>query len=82
MSVLLLIKGSLFRVPPTPRQLERSLKEFVHYYNNERYHESINNLVPADVYFGHAERKLKQRKMIKNKTLEDRKKQDQKLFIN
>jgi putative transposase len=50
----------------SPEQLEQKLEEFVLFYNNERYHESINNLVPADVYFGQAERKLKQRKMIKN----------------
>ena len=48
----------------SPGQLKQKLEEFVHYYNNERYHESINNLVPADVYIGQADRKLKRRIMI------------------
>lgn len=44
----------------------------------ERYHESIQNLTPAEVYYGRGERKLKKRKNIKNKTLNARKKQYQK----
>jgi transposase InsO family protein len=35
-----------------PGQLEQRLAEFVDYYNLRRYHESLNNLTPADVYFG------------------------------
>jgi putative transposase len=35
-----------------PGQLEARLAEFVDYYNSRRYHESLNNLSPADVYFG------------------------------
>jgi len=34
-----------------PGQLEHSIDEFVEYYNNCRYHESLDNLTPADVYF-------------------------------
>ena len=33
-----------------PGQLEHSIGEFVDYYNNRRYHESLDNLTPADVY--------------------------------
>ncbi|MBK7800039.1 MAG: hypothetical protein IPJ53_13120 [Saprospiraceae bacterium] len=32
--------------------MERALEKFVETYNNERYHESLENLTPADVYFG------------------------------
>ena len=36
------------------------------------YHESINNLTPADVYFGRGQSILKQREKIKLKTMENR----------
>lgn len=62
----------------SPGQLEVKMEEFVKYYNFERYHESLQNLTPAEVYYGRGESKLKQRKRIKNKTLNERKKQYQK----
>ncbi|RLD35559.1 MAG: transposase, partial [Bacteroidetes bacterium] len=34
------------------------------------YHESLDNLTPADVYHGHGERILKVRKETKIKTIE------------
>lgn len=57
----------------SPGQLEVKLEEFVQFYNHKRHHESINNLVPADVYYGQAEHKLRLRKLIKSKTLNARK---------
>jgi transposase-like protein len=58
----------------TPEQLRNSLGEFVDYYNNRRYHESLDNLTPADVYFGRGEKILKARKDTKRKTLAIRRK--------
>ena len=48
-----------------PGQLELSIGEFVEYYNNRRYHESLDNLTPVDVYFGRGPAILKWRESIK-----------------
>ncbi len=53
----------------TPEQLRNSLEAFVDYYNNSRYHESLDNLTPADVYFGRGEKILKARKETKRRTI-------------
>ena len=53
-----------------PGQLEARLAEFVDYYNNRRYHESLNNLTPADIYCGRGQTILNRRQNIKHKTLE------------
>ncbi|MEM6891981.1 MAG: DDE-type integrase/transposase/recombinase, partial [Pseudomonadota bacterium] len=55
-----------------PGDLEAQIEAFVEHYNHQRYHESINNLTPAGVYFGRNKAILKQRERIKRKTLEAR----------
>jgi hypothetical protein len=35
-----------------PGDLEANIEKFVDHYNHRRYHESLSNLTPADVYFG------------------------------
>ena len=52
-----------------PGQLEEEIRKFVDYYNHERYHESLNNLTPADVFYGRGEAILKRREQIKRNTL-------------
>jgi putative transposase len=56
----------------TTGQLEVRMEEFVNYYNNERYHESLQNCTPADVYFGRQESIIKQREKLKRKTMNKR----------
>ena len=58
------------------------MREFVQYYNYKRYHESLKNVTPAEVYFVTAERKLRKRKQTKNRTLKARKKQYQNFKLN
>lgn len=57
-----------------PSELEHKLKDFVNYYNYERYHESLQNLTPADVFFGRGEQVLSKRKKIKENTIALRRK--------
>ena len=55
-----------------PGDLRQQIDAFVEHYNHRRYHESIQNLTPADVYFGRANAILKQRERIKQRTIETR----------
>ena len=32
-------------------ELRKAIGEFVNYYNNQRYHESLENMTPVDVFF-------------------------------
>ena len=55
-----------------PGDLRQQIDAFVEHYNHRRYHESLQNLTPADVYFGRGNAILKQRERIKRKTIETR----------
>lgn len=57
-----------------PGELKERLAEFVDYYNNRRYHESLNNLTPSDVYFGRDKKILEKRKSTKKRTMLKRRK--------
>jgi transposase InsO family protein len=59
----------------SPDQLRERINEFIQYYNHRRYHESLDNLTPADVYFGKKEEKLNQRRLCKVRTLRQRRNQ-------
>ncbi len=58
-----------------PWELEAALRNFVAYYNNERYHESLDNVTPADVYFGRQYEIVTERDQIKKRTMRKRKKE-------
>jgi putative transposase len=55
--------------------LKQAIADFVCYYNTQRYHESLDNVTPADVYFGRQQLILTQRQLIKQQTLALRRKQ-------
>lgn len=60
-----------------PRDLERQVAAFIEHYNHARHHESLDNLTPADVYFGRAEAVLLERERIKRQTIANRRLQHQ-----
>ena len=61
-----------------PGDLEQQIGVFVYHYNNHRYHESLNNVTPADVYFGRDKDSLREREKIKKQTIQYRRLQHQK----
>jgi transposase InsO family protein len=63
----------------SPEELAAAIKRFVAYYNYQRYHESLDNLTPADVYFGREKEVLSKREEIKRRTLMQRKQAHQQL---
>jgi transposase InsO family protein len=60
-----------------PGDLEARIDAFVDHYNHRRYHESLDNLTPADVYFGRGQTILLERERIKRATLQNRRLQHQ-----
>ena len=61
-----------------PGDLEANIEKFVDHYNHRRYHESLSNLTPADVYFGRGSTILLERERIKRNTIQKRRLQHQK----
>jgi putative transposase len=55
-----------------PSELQTHIDRFVEHYNHRRYHESLRNLTPADVYFGRGQTILLQRERIKRDTIKQR----------
>jgi putative transposase len=68
----------------SPDELRKALSDFVFYYNNLRYHESLNNLTPVTVFEGNAERILRQREVTREKTMRLRRKiyESEKVNVN
>jgi putative transposase len=56
-----------------PGDLKAQVEAFVDHYNHHRYHESLDNLTPADVYFGRADTILAERARIKRQSIQHRK---------
>ena len=56
----------------SPDELKNQIGLFIEYYNNDRYHEALNNLTPADVYYGRSRDILTRRKRIKKQIMIER----------
>lgn len=55
-----------------PGDPKRQIAAFVDHYNHRRYHESLGNLTPADVYFGRGDIIMLERERIKRETIRRR----------
>jgi putative transposase len=64
-----------------PWTLEREIARFVAYYNHQRYHEALNNVTPADVYFGRAKEVQTRREAIKQQTLQTRRQEHRQALV-
>ena len=71
-----------------PQELEYRIKEWVDYYNNHRYHESLGNITPSEKYDGLENKIFKERKKVKEQTMRLRRKangfmikQDKKVLV-
>ena len=66
--------------PPSglPDELEAQIEALIDHYNHQRYHQSLNNVTPADVYLGRDKAILRAREKIKKQTIRQRRLQHQK----
>ena len=58
----------------SPTELTERIREWVDYYNNDRYHEAIDNVTPADKYYGRDVDVLKNREKVRKQTMKLRRK--------
>ncbi len=74
------IKGEINLVPCAIfSELRQAIESFVEYYNHRLYHEFLENVTPADVYFGRRDGILARRKEARRKTLQARHEHNRKL---
>lgn len=62
----------------TPEELNLAIGSFVKHYNNYRYHESLDNVTPSDVYYNRHHKILSRRELIKERTLKLRRQENKK----
>ena len=55
-----------------PSELEKAIDGWVKYYNESRFHDSLDNLTPRDVYLGQGEKIKKIREIIKQNSINKR----------
>ena len=55
-----------------PSELEEAIEQWVEYYNERRFHESLDNFTPRDVYLGLSDQIKKIREITKQKSIKNR----------
>ena len=60
----------------SPSQLAEAIDDFVAYYNNQRYHESLDNMTPVSIYYGKEKEVQLEREKIKRDTMSLRRQQN------
>ena len=65
----------------SPDELVDQINLFIEYYNNQRYHEALNNLTPVDVYCGNAREIMARREKIRKNTLLQRRRHNCSLMV-
>jgi len=60
----------------SPSQLAEAIDDFVKYYNNQRYHESLDNMTPVSIYYGKEKEVQSEREKIKRETMSLRRQQN------
>jgi transposase InsO family protein len=60
----------------SPPELEHYIGLFVDHYNSDRYHEALNNVTPADVYYGRDSKVLQRLVQVKRRIMLIRRRQN------
>jgi hypothetical protein len=60
----------------SPAQLALAIADFVDYYNNHRYHESLDYMTPVSIYYGKEKEVQSEREKIKRGTMSLRRQQN------
>jgi hypothetical protein len=53
----------------SPAELKTRISEWVEHYNNQHYHEAIDNVTPSDCFFGRDKEILEHRLRTKTETM-------------
>ena len=64
-----------------PSELEKTIDEWVKYYNERRFHESLDNLTPRDVYLGQGEKIKRIRETIKQNSINKRISENKRMIL-
>jgi len=64
-----------------PSELEKTIDEWVKYYNERGGHESLDNLTPRDVYLGQGEKIKRIRETIKQNSINKRISENKRMIL-